>query len=266
METVFQLLHELDQALRHGDAKRIENVYLRSEVATLKKIDGLFNPFEEFVGYGITEIDVTNLDRIDYSSEFDDVEKYTVNIKNRDNLFDSFIIANTQEGFKFVFDTISDGSIDDSNESGNSSLSDQSFYKLIHFCESVGTTFEVVATYSPHVNNSQYSSFFEKLGNPKNIKNDFDECVRVFVPAAPVDLHIDSRDGLDFGEYPTFASSGLYFEWRIADDSICLFVSSDNPENPSYLVIARCHTSEIDYTPGASSPWGEDWTKSLDEY
>lgn len=65
-------------------------------------------------------------------------------------------------------------------------------------------------------------------------------------------------DGWEVG-VPTFASAGLYSEWLVGNDLVCIFVNMDNSGDPTFLVLAKCPVEEVDYTPGACNPWDNAW-------
>ena len=64
--------------------------------------------------------------------------------------------------------------------------------------------------------------------------------------------------GWDLG-IPTFASGNGYALWNGTENFISLFVSWDNPEDPSFVIVARAPLSVFDSTPGASDPWQSKW-------
>jgi hypothetical protein len=64
--------------------------------------------------------------------------------------------------------------------------------------------------------------------------------------------------GWDLG-IPTFASGNGYALWNGTENFISLFVSWDNPEDPSFVIVARAPLSVFDSTPGAFDPWQSKW-------
>lgn len=58
---------------------------------------------------------------------------------------------------------------------------------------------------------------------------------------------------------PTFASGNGYALWNGDKNFVSLFVSWDNPEDPSFVILARAPLLTFDSTPGASDPWGGKW-------
>ena len=68
----------------------------------------------------------------------------------------------------------------------------------------------------------------------------------------------ETADEWDLG-IPTWASGGGYALWVKDDDFISLFVSWDNPEDPSFVVLVRAPYSQLSREPGAADPWREAW-------
>lgn len=64
--------------------------------------------------------------------------------------------------------------------------------------------------------------------------------------------------GWDLG-IPTFASGNGYALWNGDSSFMSLFVSFDNPEDPSFVILARAPLWTFDPTPGAADPWGGKW-------
>lgn len=58
---------------------------------------------------------------------------------------------------------------------------------------------------------------------------------------------------------PTFASGNGYALWNLEGNFISLFVSWDNPEDPSFVIVARAPLSTFDPEPGAPNPWESKW-------
>jgi hypothetical protein len=58
---------------------------------------------------------------------------------------------------------------------------------------------------------------------------------------------------------PTFASGNGYALWNQNENFISLFVSWDNPEDPSFVIVARAPLTSFDSEPGAPDPWESKW-------
>ena len=58
---------------------------------------------------------------------------------------------------------------------------------------------------------------------------------------------------------PTFASGNGYALWNQDENFISLFVSWDNPEDPSFVIVARAPLTTFDSEPGAPDPWESKW-------
>lgn len=58
---------------------------------------------------------------------------------------------------------------------------------------------------------------------------------------------------------PTFASGNGYALWNQDESFISLFVSWDNPEDPSFVIVARAPLTSFDSEPGAPDPWESKW-------
>lgn len=58
---------------------------------------------------------------------------------------------------------------------------------------------------------------------------------------------------------PTFASGNGYALWNQDENFISLFVSWDNFEDPSFVIVARAPLSSFDSEPGAPNPWDSKW-------
>lgn len=70
----------------------------------------------------------------------------------------------------------------------------------------------------------------------------------------------ESAEEWDLG-IPTWASGGGYALWQQDDDFVSLFVSWDNPEDPSFVVAARAAMSQLSREPGAADPWSQSWMR-----
>ncbi len=58
---------------------------------------------------------------------------------------------------------------------------------------------------------------------------------------------------------PTFASGNGYALWNSDESFVSLFVSWDNPEDPSFVIAARAPLSSFDSSPEATDPWRSQW-------
>lgn len=58
---------------------------------------------------------------------------------------------------------------------------------------------------------------------------------------------------------PTFASANGYALWNQDENFISLFVSWDNREDPSFVIVARAPLTSFDSEPVAPDPWESKW-------
>lgn len=58
---------------------------------------------------------------------------------------------------------------------------------------------------------------------------------------------------------PTFASGNGYALWNQEENFVSLFISWDNPEDPSFVIVARAPLPTFDAEPGAWNPWESQW-------
>jgi len=70
----------------------------------------------------------------------------------------------------------------------------------------------------------------------------------------------EASDEWDLG-IPTWASGGGYALWQQGDDFVSLFVSWDNPEDPSFVIAVRAPLAQLSREPGAADPWREAWMR-----
>jgi hypothetical protein len=60
---------------------------------------------------------------------------------------------------------------------------------------------------------------------------------------------------------PTWASGGGYALWNRDVDFLSVFISWDNPEDPSFVIVGRAPLCEFsnDHMNPSPDPWGEGW-------
>ncbi|MBK1881963.1 hypothetical protein JIN85_06025 [Luteolibacter pohnpeiensis] len=67
-----------------------------------------------------------------------------------------------------------------------------------------------------------------------------------------------NKDGWDEAT-PCWASGGLFALWKVQERFVSVFLSWDNPEDPSFLIVACASQDQFALGPASADPWETAW-------